>query len=166
MTKLAFVEYTENGAVVPGPPPSVYVIDTDARAVFQVPAAETMYGVAFSADDRFLYLASHERGEIRRVDIAAKRVDLTRTGAPSVQHVIVSNDGTRLVGILMATATYVSYDLPDLTGRKTFASPAGLAKLKWCFGEGAATLDGRFFVLPDDPDDAPRTVSVFRVHGT
>jgi len=149
-SKFAIVEYAEDGVAMP--PGKVIVVDPVTGATFGVPAPPTVYGVAFSADDRFAYLASAQRGTISRIDLAAGRIDKQVAAPRNVHHLIVSPTGTRLLAFATSN-TYAVYDLPDLKARSDAAHPAGLAPaMVQLHGEGIASLDGAFFIVPDVED--------------
>lgn len=143
--QFAVVEYFEDGKGVP--PGKVYVVDARGGSAFSVPAPSTAYGVAFAPDGRYLYLGSAQRGTISRVDLAARAID-KRVAAPRyLHHLVVAADGTLLA--LASSSRYASYALPDLAPRADHSHPPGLAPaMARLFGNGAASIDGAYFVVP------------------
>jgi hypothetical protein len=149
-SKFAIVEYAEDGVAMA--PAKIIIADPTAQTSFAVPAPPTVYGVAFAADNRFLYVASAQRGTISRVDLAAGRIDKQVQAPRNVHHLIVSPTGTRLLAFATSN-TYAVYDLPDLKARNDAPHPSGIAAaMVQLHGEGIASLDGAFFVVPDVED--------------
>lgn len=149
-SRFAIVEYVEDGAgMAPG---QVDIADPAAGGSFAVPAPPATYGVAFSADGRYVYLGSAQRGTISRIDVAAGRIDKQVAGPRFVHHLVISPGGTKLFA-LASSSSYTVYDLPDLTARRDAAHPAGVAAaMVELHGHGIASLDGAFFVAPDAED--------------
>jgi hypothetical protein len=149
-SRFAIVEYVEDGVqMAPG---QVAIVDPVAGTVFTVPAPPTTYGVAFSLDGKYVYLGSAQRGTISRVDIAAGRIDKQVPAPHNLHHLIVSPTGAKLFAFATSN-TYAVYDLPDLRARSDAAHPAGLAAaMVELHGDGIASLDGSYFVVPDVED--------------
>jgi hypothetical protein len=149
-SRFAIVEYVEDGVqMAPG---QVAIVDPAAGTVFTVPAPPTTYGVAFSLDGKYVYLGSAQRGTISRVDIAAGRIDKQVPAPHNLHHLIVSPTGAKLFAFATSN-TYAVYDLPDLRARSDAAHPAGLAAaMVELHGDGVASLDGSYFVVPDVED--------------
>lgn len=149
-SRFAVVEYAEDGVgMAPG---QVYIADPAADTSFAVPAPPAAYGVAFSADGRYVYLGSAQRGTIARVDVAAERIDKQVAGPRFLHHLVISASGNKLFA-LASSKTYAVYDLPDLKARTDAAHPAGVAPaMAELHGNGIASLDGAFFVAPDAED--------------
>ncbi|HEX7839212.1 MAG TPA: hypothetical protein VF469_17160 [Kofleriaceae bacterium] len=149
-SRFAVVEYVEdNAGMAPG---QVYIADPATGASFAVPAPPATYGVAFSADGRYVYLGSAQRGTISRIDVAAGRIDKQVAGPRFLHHLVISPGGTKLFALASA-GTYAVYDLPDLKARHDAAHPAGVAAaMVELHGHGIASLDGAFFVAPDTED--------------
>jgi hypothetical protein len=149
-SKFAIVEYAEDGvAMAPG---QIRIVDPNADTSFSVPAPPTVYGVAFSADDRYAFLASAQRGTISRIDLAAGRIDKQVQAPHNVHHLIISPTGTKLLAFATSN-TYTVYDLPDLKSRSDASHPLAIAPaMVQLHGEGIASLDGAFFVVPDIED--------------
>jgi DNA-binding beta-propeller fold protein YncE len=148
--RFAVVEYAEDGArMAPG---RVYIIDAVAGPSCTVPAPPTAYGVAFSSDGRFVYLGSSQRGTISRVDLSMCRVDKQVAGPRYLHHLVVSRSGTKLFAFA-SSSSYAVFDLPDLKARVDAAHPAGVAAaMAELHGDGIASLDGAFFVVPEADD--------------
>jgi hypothetical protein len=149
-SRFAIVEYVEDGVqMAPG---QVAIVDPIGGSVFTVPAPPTTYGVAFSLDGKYVYLGSAQRGTISRVDIAAGRIDKQVAAPHNLHHLIVSPTGAKLFAFATSN-TYAVYDLPDLRVRSDASHPAGLAAaMVELHGDGIASLDGSYFVVPDVED--------------
>jgi hypothetical protein len=149
-SRFAVVEYYEDGVqMAPG---QVYIADPAAATVITIPAPPTTYGVAFSPDRKYVYLGSAQRGTISRVDVAAGRIDKQVAAPRNLHHLVVSPSGTKLLA-LATSATYAVYDLPDLKVRSDATHVAAIAPaMIELHGEGVASLDGAFFVVPDVED--------------
>jgi hypothetical protein len=149
-SQFAIVEYVENDVGMS--PGRVYVVDPAAGTAFDVPAPPTAYGVAFSPDNRFVYLGSAQLGTISRIDVAARKIDKQVAGPHYVHHLVISPGGTKLFA-LASSDHYAVYDLPDLTRRSDATHPSGVAPaMVELHGNGVASLDGAFFVVPDVED--------------
>jgi len=156
-SRFAIVEYVEDGVGMP--PGQVYLADPAAGTAFAVPAPPAAYGVAFSADGRYVYLGSAQRGTISRVDVAAGRIDKQVAAPRFLHHLVISPSGAKLFA-LASSNLYAVYDLPDLKVRVDAPHPAGVAPaMAQLHGNGIASLDGAFFVVPDaeDPRRPPAT---------
>jgi hypothetical protein len=149
-SRFAVVEYVEDGVrMAPG---HVYIVDPAAGTSFAIPAPSAAYGVAFSADGKYVYLASAQRGTITRVDVAGRRVDKQVAGPHHVHHLVISPGGGKLFA-LASSASYAVYDLPDLRARSDAPHPQGMAAaMTQLYGNGIASLDGAFFVVPEAED--------------
>jgi hypothetical protein len=156
-SRFAVVEYVEDGVrMAPG---KIYVIDRASAASFSVPAPPTVYGVAFSADGAFVYLGSAQRGTISRIDVAARRID-KQVAAPRYLHHLVISPGGRKLFALASSNTYATYDLPDLKARTELTHAAGVAPaMVQLSGNGIASLDGTWFVVPDAEDRRKRATA-------
>jgi len=148
--RFAIVEYVEDGVrMAPG---RVYVADPAAGTSVAVPAPPTAYGVAFSPDGRYVYLGSAQLGTISRIDVAAGRIDKQVAAPRYLHHLVVSASGSKLFA-LASSNMYAVFDLPDLKARSDAAHPGGVAPaMVHLSGNGVASLDGAFFVVPE-PDD-------------
>jgi hypothetical protein len=149
-SRFAVVEYVEDGVqMAPG---QVVIADPVAGTVFAVPAPPTSYGVAFSLDGKYVYLGSAQRGTISRIDIAAGRIDKQVAAPRNLHHLIVSPTGAKLF-VFATSNTYAAYDLPDLRARNDATHPPGVAPaMIELHGDGIASLDGAYFVVPDVED--------------
>jgi len=149
-SRFAIVEYVEdNVGMAPG---QVYIAEPSSGGTFTVPAPPAAYGVAFSADGRYIYLGSSQRGTISRIDIASGKIDKQVNGPRFLHHLVISRNGTRLFA-LASSSSYAVYDLPDLKARSDAAHPAGVAAaMVELHGHGVASLDGAYFVAPDAED--------------
>jgi len=164
--RFAVIEYVEDGVkMAPG---QVYIADPAAGTTFSVPAPPTSYGVAFSPDARYVYLGSAQRATISRIDVAAGRIDKQVAGPRNLHHLVISASGTKLFAFA-TSSSYAVYDLPDLKARTDATHPAGIAPaMIELHGEGIASLDGTFFVVPDvedrrKPNPRERTYVVARI---
>ena len=144
----AIVEYDEADLHIT-PAPSVYIIDPYAKTSFSVPALDTKYGVAFSRDGKYAYLASARVGTIARVDLAAQKIDKRVAGPALTHHAIVSPNGSKLF-VIGSSNKYSVYDLPALDHRTDLAhAPEVAPGAQQLFGGGIGSLDDRFFVMRD-----------------
>ncbi|HET9626980.1 MAG TPA: hypothetical protein VFP84_36725 [Kofleriaceae bacterium] len=149
-SQFAIVEYVENDVGMS--PGRVYVVDPAAGTSFDVAAPPTAYGVAFSADNRFVYLASAQLGTITRVDVAARKIDKQVAGPRYVHHLVIGPRGGKLFAFA-SSDHYAVYDLPDLKARNDALHPSGVAPaMVELHGNGIASLDGAYFVVPDAED--------------
>jgi hypothetical protein len=148
--RFAIVEYVEDGVrMAPG---HIYIADPSAASSFAIPAPPTAYGVAFSPDGRYVYLGSAQLGTISRVDVAAGRVDKQVAAPRYIHHLVVSSNGTKLFALASSTM-YAVYDLPDLKARADAAHASAIAPaMVQLSGNGVASLDGGFFVVPEAED--------------
>ena len=64
-----------------------------------------MRAVAFSADGRYAYLGSAQRGTISRIDIAAARIDKQVAGPRFLHHLVISPSGTKLFALASSSVT-------------------------------------------------------------
>jgi len=165
-SRFAIIEYMEDGVQMG--PGQVYIADPAAGTTFSVPAPPTAYGVAFSADGRYVYLGSAQRATISRIDVAAGRIDKQVAGPRNLHHLVISASGAKLFAFA-TSSSYAVYDLPDLKARTDATHPAGIAPaMIQLHGEGIASLDGAFFVVPDvedrrKPNPRERTYVVARI---
>jgi DNA-binding beta-propeller fold protein YncE len=147
-TRFAVVEYDEH-AFKTKPAGQVYVVDPDKRTTFSIPALDTNYGVAFSRDGAYIYLASSQLGSIARVDIAKQTIDKTVSG-PSLTHDIVISPNGGSLFVIGSAKTYTEVTLPALSNRTSKQHSAlvapGAAQLS---GAGQVSQDGRYYVLPE-----------------
>ena len=148
-SRFAVVEYVEDGVkMAPG---HIYIADPGG-ASFAVPAPAAAYGIAFSGDGRYIYVGSAQRGTISRIDVAGRRIDKQVAAPRYLHHLVISPRGTRLFAFA-SSSSYAVYDLPDLRARSDAAHPAGLAPaMLQLYGNGIASLDGGFLVVPDAED--------------
>lgn len=148
-SRFAAIEYVEDGATAPG---HVYMVDAVAGPSCTVSAPPTAYGVAFSPDGRYVYLGSAQRGTISRIDLASCRIDKQVAAPHFLHHLVVSRSGTKLFAFA-SSSSYAVFDLPDLKARVDAPHPAGVASaMAELHGDGIASLDGAFFIVPE-PDD-------------
>ena len=164
--RFAIIEYVEDGAQLG--PGQVYIADPAAGTTVAVPAPPTTYGVAFSADGRYVYLGSAQRATISRIDVAAGRIDKQVAGPRNLHHLVISASGAKLFAFA-TSSTYAVFDLPDLKARTDATHAAGIAPaMIQLHGEGIASLDGAFFVVPDvedrrKPSPRERTYVIARI---
>ena len=149
-SRFAIVEYVEDGVgMAPG---HVYVVDPVSGGSFSVAAPAAAYGVAFSADGRYIYVGSAQRGTISRIDVAAGRIDKQVAGPRFLHHLVISPSGKKLFA-LASSSSYAVYDLPDLQARSDATHPPGVAPaMAELHGNGCASLDGAYFVAPEAED--------------
>lgn len=149
-SRFAIVEYAEDGIGMA--PAHIYVADPVAGTSFAVAAPPAAYGVAFSADGRYIYVGSAQRGTIVRINVAAGRIDKQVAGPRFLHHLVISPSGKKLFA-LASSSSYAVYDLPDLQVRSDATHPAGLAAaMAELHGNGIASLDGAYFVAPEAED--------------
>ena len=149
-SRFAIVEYVEDGVgMAPG---HIYVVDPVVGTSFAVAAPPAAYGVAFSADGRYAYVGSAQRGTISRIDIAAGKIDKQVAGPRFLHHLVISPSGKKLFALASSTS-YAVYDLPDLQARSDATHPAGVASaMAELHGNGCASSDGAYFVAPEAED--------------
>lgn len=149
-SRFAIVEYTEDGVgLAPG---HIYVVDPVIGTSFAVAAPPAAYSVAFSADGRYAYVGSAQRGTISRIDIAAGKIDKQVAGPRFLHHLVISPSGKKLFALASSTG-YAVFDLPDLQARSDATHPAGVASaMAELHGNGCASLDGAYFVAPEAED--------------
>jgi hypothetical protein len=149
-SRFAIVEYVEDGVrLAQG---HVYLTAPAAGASCAVAAPPTTYGVAFAPNGKYVYLGSAQRGTISRVDVAACRIDKQVAAPRYLHHLVVSPSGAKLFAFA-SSSTYAVYDLPDLKARADATHPAGVAPaMAQLYGDGIASLDGAFFVVPEADD--------------
>jgi hypothetical protein len=162
-SSIAFVEYDEDSFHTV-PAARVHFVDPIRGSSFAVPAFDTTYGVAFSVDGRYAYLASHRHGTIARVDLVKQRIDKRVAGPPLVQRLIVSPHGTHLFAIGLGRK-YTVYDLPTLARRTDLAhAPEVADAADQLFTHGQTSLDDRYLVIPEAMHgDAPGELVIARV---
>lgn len=150
LSRFAIVEYAEDGVgMAPG---HVYIADPASGTSFAVAAPPAAYGVAFSGDGRYIYVGSAQRGTISRIDVIGGRIDKQVAAPHNLHHLVISPNGTKLFA-LASSNMYAVYDLPDLKAHVDVAHPAGVAPaMVQLHGNGIASLDGAFFVVPDVED--------------
>jgi hypothetical protein len=147
-SRFALVEYFEAGMHMAAPHQKVYVMEPDAQASWSVGALDTTYGVAFSPDGKYLYLASGRLGTIERVDLATHLVDKSVAGPKLTHHAIVSSSGAKLF-VLGDSDKYTVYDLPNLDHPVVRSHAREVAPAaQQMFGGGISSLDAGYFVLP------------------
>jgi hypothetical protein len=157
-SRFALVEYDEDG-LNPTPPARVYVIDPHKGTSWSVPAMDTTYGVAFSRDGRYLFLASNQKGKLARVDLAAMRIDKTIQIPLYTGQAIISPNGSSLF-VLANSDRYTTYDLA-LGRPQALAHAAQAARAFAEFGGvGCGTPDGKYFVLEDAIPPGPHTITI------
>jgi hypothetical protein len=147
-SQFAIVEYFEAATGMAAG--HVYVVDPASGATFNVPAPPTAYGVAFSPDNRYIYLGSAQLGTISRIDVAGHKLDKQVAAPHNLHHLVIR--GNKLFA-LATSDHYAVYDLPELKSRNDAVHPAGVAAaMAELHGNGVASLDGTFFVAPDVED--------------
>lgn len=95
-TKLALVEYNDVGIQrddKPNPPEQVLVVDIPSKTVDAYPSLLTAYGQVFSPDNRYLILGSNELGQMIRIDLEKKKIDLEGPGHKRVDVYIPTPSG-------------------------------------------------------------------------
>jgi hypothetical protein len=144
-SRFAIVEYFEDGLHMQ--PGKIYVIDPAGGGHFAVPAPSTAYGLAFTADGRYMYLGSNQHGTVSRVNLATRKTDRTIAGPKYLHHLVLSPDGKSLFA-LASSRKYAVFDL-DLRKRRDREHVAEVAPAAdQLFGGGVATAGG-YFVLED-----------------
>jgi hypothetical protein len=142
-SRFAIVEYDEVGL---GTKPAAQVHFVGAKGSFTVPAMSTTYGVAFSRDGAYAYLASSELGTIERVDLAAKKIDATATGSIKLLHNLVLSPKGQLFS-LATSDRYAIYDASLATRLDRTHEPDLAPAARELFDGATVTSDGRFVIL-------------------
>jgi hypothetical protein len=96
MGELALVEYNDTGIQrddKPNPPAQVLVVDIPSKTVDAYPSLLTAYGQVFSPDNRYLVLGSNELGQMIRIDLEKKKIDLKGPGHKMVDVYIPTPSG-------------------------------------------------------------------------
>lgn len=162
-TKVVATEYAEDGIDMDAA--RAWVIDVEKFSWFDIEAPSTAYAGVFSADNAYLYLISNQRGSISRVDLATRRVDKKVFGLKAAHHLAIAPDSGRLYAV--GSSVYAaSLTLPDLGGRRTSAfAPPVRDRIRYLFGSGAMSADGRFLVVEGDYTRGaePRELFVLRM---
>jgi len=162
-SRFVLVEYFEAGLHIAPPHPRVYVMEPDAKVSWSIAALDTTYGVAFSPDGKYMYLASSRLGTIERVDLATQVVDKTVAGPKLTHHAIVSTNGSKLF-VLGDSDKYTVYDLPNLDHPVVRSHAREVAPAaQQMFGGGISSLDAGYFVLPQALDRKSRPTKEFVV---
>lgn len=95
-TKLALVEYNDVGIQrdqKPNPPEQVLVVDIPSKKVDAYPSLLSAYGTVFSRDSRYLVLGSNELGDMVRIDLEKKKIDLRAKGHKRVDVLLPTRSG-------------------------------------------------------------------------
>ncbi len=153
-SRFAFVEYREEPAG-PKPAASIYIVDSATGAHFTVAAPEVVYALAFSPDRKYAYYSSAVTGQVSRLDLATRKVDLVVRGPKLTHHAAISADGKRLF-MLTSSRGYVAFDLPSF-------KPATELKHKPSVADGfgsLAAIDAGLMVVPIDRDDDQRDYTI------
>jgi hypothetical protein len=159
-SRFAVVEYDEDSFRT-SPAARVYIVDPDRLDVFAVPALDTTYGVAFSRDGAYLYLASCQTSVVARVDLATRKIDRRVAGPPRPHHAVLAPDGSRLV-VVGTARQFAVYDLPDLSRRRLVSHERGLAA--HLAADGVWSLDGSYFVVAEPSSaGAPKQFTIARI---
>lgn len=94
--RLALIEYDDQGGQRQGPvepPAQVYVIDVETKAIDTYPVPLSAYARFFTPDGKYLVLGSNELGEIIRIDLVAKKIDLRTKGLKLLHAFALSPSG-------------------------------------------------------------------------
>ncbi len=94
--KLALVEYNEVSVrerYPRDPQQQVFVVDVASKQVDAWPAPPTAYGITFASRNRYLVLGSNQRGDLVRIDLEQKKVDLQVKGHVHVQEHLLTPSG-------------------------------------------------------------------------
>ncbi len=153
--RLALVEYSEQSLRSQYPrdeEPQVWVIDAASKRIDRYRAPLTAYGVAFSGDKRYLALGSSQRGDLWRINLEERRVDLEVKGHRMVEQFVSTPSGN---GFLVLSNTLLS--APKVVEVRRFADLSVQAAIPVrlffpgsddVYVESYAGLDGRMLVLP------------------
>ena len=170
-SRFALVEYDED-AFHTRPAASVYFVDPRTGTSFAVPALDTTYGVAFSPDGAYAFLASAQVKKLARVDLVKHRVDKTVASPYLAHHAIVSPDGGQLF-VIASSERFTVYDLPSLAHRRDIEHDAATREAaRYLFDSGLPSLDGKYFVIEESmpmgtivigPGAPPRPPQVFLI---
>ncbi len=151
MSRILFWEYDEAGdggrGQLANPPAQAYVVNTTTRSHFTVPGLLTCYGQAFDRDGKYLVMGSNQTGELVRVDLAKKAIDLRVIGARSLFKLVVSPRQRHLYAFNKSSIEVRRW--PDLALEKTlpFGSVIPGVRVLLASESMYATADGRFAVI-------------------
>jgi hypothetical protein len=95
--RLALVEHSERSYPIAIPPQQVYVLDLEKRTIDAFPTPLSAYGGLFARDDRSLLLGSNELGEIIRINLAQRRIDLRAKGITLINGLALTPSGRSLL---------------------------------------------------------------------
>jgi hypothetical protein len=149
-TKLALIEHSERSYPTAIPPQRAYVIDLEKRTTDVYPTPLSAYGATFTRDDRYLLLGSNELGEIVRLDLARKRIDLKTKGVTLINGFGLTPSGKSLLvfaNTILASPKVVEVRRVDTLALKT-SIPMRLLfpGLDGVHAGFVSTEDGRFLV--------------------
>lgn len=101
-SRLVFWEYeggydpdTKKGSLQ-NPPAQAFVVDVAAESHFSVPIPSTPYAGMIDRDNRYMLLGSNQFGTLHRIDLAARREDITMNGTRGMFHCALSPSGRNL----------------------------------------------------------------------
>jgi hypothetical protein len=153
--KFALAEYHDRAAqreFQAVPPPQVYVLDLERKAVARYPIPRTPYGLTFSRDGRYLAVGSHEEAEIVRIDLEAGRVDLRVKAQTHIQAFATTASGEALLVMSDHIGAPRSIEVrrwSDLSLLETIPVSRLFPGLAGIHPSGIrATSDGRYLVAP------------------
>jgi hypothetical protein len=150
--KLALIEHGEKSFGQNPPQQQVYLIDIERRSIDRYPAPLGAYGATFTRDDRYLLLGSNDTGEIVRIDLEKKRVDLRAKGVGLIHGLALTPSGKSflvLSNTILASPKVVEVRRVDTLGLKV-SIPVRLLYpgIDGINAELASTQDGRRLVSP------------------
>lgn len=153
--KLALVESNEVSSrerYPRDPPQQVYVIDVASKQVDAFPAPPTAYGITFASRNRYLVLGSNQTGDLVRIDLEQKKVDLRAKGHLQVQeHVLAPSGESFLVisnTVLSSPKVVEVRRVSDLKVQTAVPVRLLYPGTDGVVFEAHASLDGRLLALP------------------
>jgi hypothetical protein len=148
-SKLAFVEHNEKlyeKGTPAIPRQAAYVVDIGNKTVAAVPVPLSPYGSCFSRDGKFLLFGSNELGEIWRVDLATKKVDLKIQGPRLIDDFLATPSGD---------AFFLFHDTERVSPKTVQVREVGTLEVRASipvemFPSQTATPDGRYLLRITD----------------
>lgn len=154
-TKLALIEYNDEGIQRdqrPNPPQQVLVVDIPSKRVDAYPAPLTAYGTLFTRDNRYLILGSNELGELVRIDLQKKKVDLRTRGHKLVHFFIPTPSGKSFLVVsntqLASPKVIEVRRVPDLKLQTSIPVRMLFPGNDAVAADAISGLDGRMLLVP------------------
>jgi hypothetical protein len=153
--KLALVEYNEKSIRKQhprDPQQEVLVLDADSRQVDAYPAPLTAYGVVFTRDGRYLILGSNQRGDMVRIDLQQKKIDLQAKGHALIDNFFLTPSGNTFLvvadTILSSPKVVEVRRISDLTLQTSIPERLLYPGIDGVMPHVHGGLDGRVLVTP------------------